>query len=126
MYQYNHTYHRSIHMTPAKVTMFNPKEVWDNLYGKYVHLKKKPPAFKVGDKARLNNKFRPFKKGYLPSWTEEVFVVRKVLPGMTTTYKVQELDDTSLQVTFYAWDLQKVQLDKSSYFRVLKRQKDKL
>ena len=41
VYQYNHTYHRSIRMTPAKVTMFNPKEVWDNLYGKYVNLKKK-------------------------------------------------------------------------------------
>ena len=67
MYQYNHTYHRSIHMTPAKVIMFNPKEVWDNLYGKYVNLKKKPPALKVGNKVRLNKKFRPFKKGYLPS-----------------------------------------------------------
>ena len=41
MYQYNHSYHRSIRMTPAKVTMLNPKEVWDNLYGKYVNLKKK-------------------------------------------------------------------------------------
>ena len=41
VYQYNHTYHRSIRMTPAKVTMFNPKEVWDNLCGKYVNLKKK-------------------------------------------------------------------------------------
>ena len=79
---------------------------------------------------RLNKKFRPFKKGYLPGWTEEVFVVRKVVPHMaTTTYKVQELDDTPLQGTFYAWDLQKVHLDEASYFRVekvLKRQKDKL
>ena len=79
---------------------------------------------------RLNKKFRPFKKGYLPEWTKEVFVVRKVVPDMaTTTYKVQELDDTSLQGTFYAWDLQKVHLDEVSYFRVekvLKRQKDEL
>ena len=91
MYQYNQTYHRSIRMTPAKVTSFNAKEVWDNLYGKYVNSKKKkkkPPAFKVGDKRRLNKKFRPFKKGYLPGWTEEVFVVREVVPGMTTTCKV--------------------------------------
>ena len=52
---------------------------------------------------RLNKKFRPFKKGYLPGWTEEVFVVRKVVPHMaSTTYKVQELDDTPLQGTFYA------------------------
>ena len=90
---------------------------------------KKPPAFKVGDKVRLNKKFRTFKKGYLPGWTEEVFVVRKVLPVMTTTNKMEEFDDTALQGTFYAWDLQKLQLDESSYFRVekvLKRQKDKL
>ena len=91
MYQYNQTYHRSIRMTPAKVTSFNAKEVRDNLYGKDVNSKKKkkkPPAFKVGDKRRLNKKFRPFKKGYLPGWTEEVFVVREVVPGMTTTCKV--------------------------------------
>ena len=91
MYQYNQTYHRSIRMTPAKVTSFNAKEVWDNLYVRYVNSKKKkkkPPAFKFGDKRRLNKKFRPFKKGYLPGWTEEVFVVREVVPGMTTTCKV--------------------------------------
>ena len=90
---------------------------------------KKPPAFKVGDKVRLNKKIRTFRKGYLPGWTEEVFVVRKVLPVMTTTNKMEEFDDTPLQGTFYAWDLQKLQLDESSYFRVekvLKRQKDKL
>ena len=78
-------------MTPAKVTSFNAKEVWDNLYVRYVNSKKKkkkPPAFKFGDKRRLNKKFRPFKKGYLPGWTEEVFVVREVVPGMTTTCKV--------------------------------------
>ena len=27
---------------------------------------------------RLNKKFRPFKKGYLPGWTEEVFLVKQI------------------------------------------------
>nr|XP_058973495.1 uncharacterized protein LOC131799823 [Pocillopora verrucosa] len=127
--EYNRTYHRSIKTTPAKVTTFNAKEVWNNLYGKYQTKKEKKPAFKVGDKVRLNKKFRPFEKGYLPGWTEEVFQVRKVVPGMVTTYKVQELDDTPLQGTFYVWDLEKVHVDEATYFRVekvLKRQKDKL
>lgn len=35
-------------------------------------MKVKKPQCKVGDKVRLNKKFRPFKKGYLPGWTEEV------------------------------------------------------
>ena len=71
-----------------------------------------------------------FKKGYLPGWTEEVFVVRQVVPSLgVTTYKVKELDDTPLQGTFYTRDLQKVTVDESSFFRVekvLKRNKDKL
>ena len=35
--------------------------------------KGKKPRFKVGDRVRLNEKFRTFKKGYLPGWMEEVF-----------------------------------------------------
>ena len=113
--QYNHTYHGSIKTTPAKVTTSNAKEVWNNFYGKYQTKKKKKPAFKVGDNVRLNKKCKPFKKGYLPGRTEEVFQVRKVVPGMVTTYKVQELDDTPLQGTFYAWDLQKVHVDEATF-----------
>ena len=108
--QYNCTYHRSTKTTS------NNKEVWNSLYGKYQTEKKKEPAFKVGDKVWLNKKFRPFKKGYLSVWTEEVFQVRKVVPGMVTTYKVWELDETPLQGTFYVCNLQKVHVDEATYF----------
>ena len=30
-----------------------------------------PPKCQVGDRVRLNKKHRPFKKGYLPGWTED-------------------------------------------------------
>ena len=77
-------------MAPIKVTSSNQREVLDNLYGKW--MKKKIPKhypFKFNDRVRLTKKFRPFKKGYLPERTEEIFVVRKVIPGMVTTYKVK-------------------------------------
>ena len=119
--EYNRTYHRSIKTTLAKVTTSNAKEVWNNFYGKYQTKKKKKPAFKVGDKVRLNKKFRPFKKGYLPGWTEEVFQVRKVVPGILTTYKVQELDDTPLKGTFYAWIMRIKKI--GTRFRVHKRRR---
>jgi len=61
------------------VTQANSEEVWEALYGKKGKFKK--PQFKVGDQVRLNKKFRTFKKGYLPGWTEEVFVVRSVKGG---------------------------------------------
>ena len=117
---YDRTYHRSIKTTPVKVTTSNVKEVWNNLYGNYQTKNKKKPTFKVGDKVRLNKKFRPFKKGYPLGWTEEVFQVCKVVAEMVTAYKVQELDDTPLQDTFYAWDLQKVHVGEATYFRVEK------
>ena len=42
------------------------------------------------ERVRLNKKHQPFQKGYLPGWTEEVFVIRRAVPGVVPTYKVQE------------------------------------
>ena len=49
---------------------------------------------KVGDHVRLNKKYRIFKEGYLPGWTEEVFVVAQVRPGVVPTYKINEWGGT--------------------------------
>ena len=49
---------------------------------------------------RLNKIHRTFEKGYLPGWTEEVFVVHRVVPGPVPTYKIHEWDDTPVQGTF--------------------------
>ncbi|CAH3179130.1 unnamed protein product, partial [Porites lobata] len=54
-------------------TFRNESEVWDRLYGSRLKSKIPPPKCRVGDRVRLNKKHRPFKKGYLPGWTEEVF-----------------------------------------------------
>ena len=75
------------------MTETNSPEVWEILYGKKKG-KVKRTRFKVGDRVRLNEKFRTFKKGYLPGWTEEVFVVRRVQRGKVPTYKVNEWDGT--------------------------------
>ena len=93
-------------------------------------LKRRPrPKLKVGDRIRFSKKYRPFKKGYLPGWTEEVFVVCRVQQGSVPSYKVEEMDGTPLEGTFYEQDLQKVTVDDDSLFRlekILKRSKDKL
>ena len=122
---YNATRHRSIGMPPEDVTWDNEEAVWKRLYSKRLKGQKKP-QFKVGDRVRLNTIHRTFEKGYLPGWTEEVFVVHRVIPGPVPTYKIHEWDETPIQGTFYEEDLQKVQV--SDVFRiekVLKRQKDR-
>ena len=116
---YNGSYHRSIGMAPEQVNTDNEKKVWDRLYAKKLSGKKHRTTLKVGDRVRLNKKFRTFEKGYLPGWTEEVFVIREVRPGPpVTTYKIQELDDTPVRGTFYKEDLQKVVVSNDDFFRV--------
>ena len=116
-------------MAPDHVNVKNEKEVWDRMYGKRLSRKPKKGSLKVKDRVRLNKKYRQFKKGYLPGWTEEVFVVRRVIPGVVATYKIEELDGAPVKGTFYEQDLQKVTVSEDDLFRVekvLKRKGNKL
>lgn len=126
--QYNHTYHRAIGTKPDQVTHENSKEVWDRLYGKHLTRKPLTPKLKLGDRVRLSKHARTFKKGYLPGWTEEIFIVSHVKRSLGVPYyNVTELDGTPIQGSFYERDLQKVTMDDASLFRIdkiLKRTKD--
>ena len=64
-----------------------------------------------------------FKKGYLPGWTEEVFVVTHVRRHPVVTYGLSEWDGTPIKGTFYEPDVQKVQVSDDSFRveKVLKR-----
>jgi len=97
----NATRHRSIGMVPQDVTWENEEAVWKRLYGKRLKGKRPQPKFKVGDRVRLNKIHCTFQKGYLSGWTEEVFVVHRVVPGPVPTYKFREWDDTLVQGKFY-------------------------
>ena len=94
---YNRSYHCSIKMAPYQVTEANSSEVYANLYK---NKKVKKPSLKVGDCVRLNEKFRLFKKGYLPGWTEEVFVIQESIPGPVPTYKLEEWDEHRSKARF--------------------------
>ena len=116
---YNRSYHRSIGMSPQKVTPQKEPEVWDRLYKKRLRTWVRP-KLRVGDQVRLNEKRRPFKKGYLPGWTEEIFVVADAQAGPVATYKLNEYDGTPLKGTFYEQDVQKVTVPDDAQFRVEK------
>ena len=126
---YNRSYHRSIKMAPEQVTVQNEDQVWKNLYARRLGGKRTRPKLKVADRVRLNKKYRIFKKGYLPGWTEEVSVVGRTVAGVVPTYKIHEWDGTPVEGTFYAEDLQKVTVQDDDLFRVekiVKRKGDKV
>ena len=126
---YNASKHRSIGMAPKDVTLKNEGAVWERLCGQRLRANKPKTKFKVGDRVRLNKKHRLFKKAYLPGWTEEVFLVRRVIRGVVPIYKISAWDETPVEGTFYEQDLQKVHVSSDALFRienVRKRKKGQL
>ena len=118
---YNESYHRSIGMAPLEVNVHNEEQVWNRLYkARFRPKRATKPSLKVGDKVRLQKKHRPFKKGYLQGWTEEVFSVASVKRSPLPQYKVVEWDGTPIKGAFYEQDLQKVEVNDQSLFRVEK------
>ena len=69
--EYNNTYHTAIKMKPI--------DVKDNTYiNTSKEINNKDPKFKVGDHVRISKYKNIFAKGYMPNWSEEVFIIKKV------------------------------------------------
>ena len=117
VYSYNHSRHRSIGMKPTDVNRENESAVWQKLYG---HESTAPIKYKfnIGDQVRISKARRTFKKGYLPSWTEEVFTITKRIPRRPPVYKIADYHDEELEGTFYEQELQDVIKKDTDFYRV--------
>ena len=108
VHAYNHSYHRSIKRTPAEVNTSNQEDVWQTLYGHPLWQSRMTKPLKVGDRVRISKARRQFKKGYLPSWTEELFTVSRVRRTIPITYVLKDDHGKDLLGTFYHQKIQKV------------------
>ena len=69
--KYNNAYHNTIKMKPVDVklnTYINSSKEINN----------KDPKFKIGDIVRISKYKNIFTKGYVPIWSEEIFVIKKL------------------------------------------------
>jgi hypothetical protein len=119
---YNNTYHRSIKMTPNQVKKSNSQQVFINLYGFDKNLdsniNRLKANFKVGDAVRLSKYKSIFEKGYTRKWTNEIFIISKILYNEQIRYQVKDLNDETIMGNFYQNEIQKVylnQIDKKEY-----------
>ena len=77
-------------MKPVEVSKKkNESKVWTNLYGDLIYLKPGKPKFAIGDKVRISKYKRTVcDKGYTPNWTEEIFVIDRVIRNTYQTYNL--------------------------------------
>ena len=92
-----------------------------NLYGDMEQLSSKP-KFKISDKVRISKyKRQTFDNGYIPNWTEEVFIIDKIQYTNPITYKQKDLNDEEMQGSFYETELLKAKQDIFRTDKVIKR-----
>ena len=105
---YNNSYHRSVGQAPVSVSLLNVGQVRRKLYGNSWAKPRIQLRFKLGDQVRISKSRRTFKKGYLPSWTQEIFTVTKIIPRVPPVYRLQDYADDEIEGVFHAEELQKV------------------
>ena len=92
--EYNNTYHTTIKMKPI--------DVKDNTYiNTSKEINNKDPKFKVGDYVRISKYKNIFAKGYMPNWSEEVFVIKKIKNTIPWTYVINDLNGEEIIGTCY-------------------------
>ena len=98
--KYNNTVHKTIKMKPINVTD-------DSLAEYNEDFNKKTPKFKVGDHVRISKYKHTFAKGYIPNWSNEVFIVNKIKNTVPWTYSISDLNNEKILGSFYEKELQK-------------------
>ena len=66
---------------------------------------KEDPKFKLGEHVKISKYKNNFAKGYIASWSEEVFLITKVKNTMPWTYVVSDLNGEQIVGTFYEKEL---------------------
>ena len=117
--EYNNTYHTTIKMKPIDVkhnTYINTSKETNN----------KDPKFKVGDHVRISKYKNIFAKGYMPNWSEEEFVIKKIKNTVPWSDVINDLNGEEIIETFYEKELQKTNQEEFKIEKVIRRRRDKL
>ena len=79
-----------------------PVEVKPSIYiGFDKESNKEDPKFKVCDHVRISKSKNIFEKGYVPNWSEDVFVIKKVKITVPWTYVISDLNGEEIGRMFY-------------------------
>ena len=97
----NNRYHRGIGRAPSEVNKRNQREVHEFQYGKYLRSRKRQPKFKIGDTVRISRERLAFRKGYLKTFSDNLFRIVDVLHTQPTTYRI--VAESSNEVILGTW-----------------------
>jgi len=106
---YNNTKHSSIGMSPNQVKKSSIELVWHRSWNKRRSaLPDIKPKLKVGELVRISKYKKPFMKGALPNFSDEIFTVHAIQSISPPTYILRDSKNNILEGVFYQYELQAV------------------
>ena len=129
---YNQQYHRTIGMTPADVKPSKEEEVRLSTYFARRGEDKKYPQkrgsfkFSAGMHVRISHLKTIFTRNYDETFTGEVFIISKrYYRGTIPVYRLKDMSGEDIKGTFYQSELQKVDIDRNSVWKIEKVIRDR-
>ena len=117
--KYNNAYHRAIKMKPidlkSSTYIDSSKEINDE-----------DPKFKIVDIVRISKFKNIFAKSYVPNWSDEIFVIRKVKNTVPWTQVVSDLKGEEIVGRFHKKESQKSNQKEFRVEKVTERKGNKL
>ena len=95
---------RSIDMKPNHV---KNSDFMSKLYSKPLREYKKP-NFGIGDRVRISKYDLPFRRGYKPHFTQEIFEIVAIATKKPPTYTIKDEQEEVIRGTFYEKELIRV------------------
>ena len=86
-------------------------------------IKYQDPIFKFGDTVRRSKYKNIFAEGYIPNWSEENFVIKKIKNTIPWTYVISDHKEEEIVGTFYEKKCKK-QIKKGLELKKQQRQKE--
>ena len=81
----------------------------------------KESKLKVSDGVKISKNKSIFAKGYIPNWSEEVFVMKKIKNSVLWTYIISDPKGKEIFGTFYEKELQKTNEKEFRIEKVIER-----
>ena len=125
LYSYNNNrIHSTIGMTPAEASIKkNETEVVQHTLRKTRNIPKIKPKYKVGDRVRISRIKGLFEKGYLPNWSEALYIIDNVQKTVPVTYKIKDSMGRIIEGSFYNEELQKSDQEVYRVEKVIRKKK---
>ena len=115
--KYNNTYNSTIKMKPVDVksnTHIDSSKGNNN----------KNATIKIADYVIISKYRNIFTNGYVPNWSEEAFVIKKLKNTITWRYVINDLNGEEIPGMFYENELQKLTHKEFRIEKVIKKKVD--